>query len=64
MMVSVNATTHLFDIFFFLMKYAGKEGSRWKSAPNEITELLPDGTNASRTKWAVTTDGSRRSMAG
>jgi Fic family protein len=26
-----------------LMKYAGKEGGRWKSAPNEITEILPDG---------------------
>ena len=24
-----------------LMKYAGKEGGRWKSAPNEITEMLP-----------------------
>ena len=27
-----------------LMKYAGKEGGRWKSAPNQILETLPDGT--------------------
>lgn len=27
-----------------LMKYAGKEGGRWKSVSNEITEILPDGT--------------------
>ena len=26
-----------------LMKYAGKEGGRWKSIQNEITEVLPDG---------------------
>jgi Fic family protein len=26
-----------------LMKYCGKEGGRWKSAANEITETLPDG---------------------
>ena len=26
-----------------LMKYAGKEGGRWKSVANEITEILPDG---------------------
>lgn len=26
-----------------LMKYAGKEGGRWKSVANEITETLPDG---------------------
>lgn len=31
-----------------LMKYAGKEGGRWKSAPNEITETLPDGTRRIR----------------
>jgi len=31
-----------------LMKYAGKEGGRWKSAPNEITEILPDGTKRIR----------------
>ncbi|MCL4474953.1 MAG: Fic family protein [Nitrospirae bacterium] len=31
-----------------LMKYAGKEGGRWKSAPNEITEVLPDGTKKIR----------------
>lgn len=31
-----------------LMKYAGKEGGRWKSASNEITELLPDGTKIIR----------------
>jgi Fic family protein len=27
-----------------LMKYAGVDGGRWKSAPNEISETLPDGT--------------------
>lgn len=27
-----------------LMKYCGKEGGRWKSTSNEITETLPDGT--------------------
>ncbi len=27
-----------------LMKYSGKEGGRWKSAPNTITEKQPDGT--------------------
>ena len=27
-----------------LMKYVGKEGGRWKSVPNQITETLPDGT--------------------
>lgn len=27
-----------------LMKYSGKEGGRWKSAANEITETLPDGS--------------------
>jgi hypothetical protein len=26
-----------------LMKYAGKEGGRWKSAPNLISEILPGG---------------------
>jgi len=31
-----------------LMKYAGKEGGRWKSASNEITEILPDGTKKIR----------------
>lgn len=31
-----------------LMKYAGKEGGRWKSVSNEITEILPDGTKKSR----------------
>ena len=31
-----------------LMKYSGKEGGRWKSAPNEITEFLPDGTKKIR----------------
>ncbi len=27
-----------------LMKYSGKEGGRWKSAPNQISEINPDGT--------------------
>ena len=31
-----------------LMKYAGKEGGRWKSAPNQILEILPDGTRHTR----------------
>ena len=31
-----------------LMKYAGKEGGRWKSASNEITEILSDGTKKIR----------------
>ncbi|TAN42795.1 MAG: Fic family protein [Nitrospirae bacterium] len=31
-----------------LMKYSGKEGGRWKSASNEITEILPDGTKRIR----------------
>lgn len=31
-----------------LMKYAGKEGGRWKSVSNEITEVLPDGTKKIR----------------
>jgi len=31
-----------------LMKYAGKESGRWKSAPNEIAEILPDGTKRIR----------------
>lgn len=31
-----------------LMKYSGKEGGRWKSAANEITETLPDGTTRIR----------------
>lgn len=31
-----------------LMKYAGKEGGRWKSSSNEITEILPDGTKKIR----------------
>lgn len=31
-----------------LMKYAGKEGGRWKSSSNEITETLPDGTQKIR----------------
>jgi Fic family protein len=31
-----------------LMKYAGKEGGRWKSVANEISEVLPDGTKRIR----------------
>src|SRR3990172_935253 len=31
-----------------LMIYAGKEGGRWKSVSNEITEILPDGTKKIR----------------
>ncbi len=31
-----------------LMKYAGKEGGRWKSTQNEITEVLADGTKKIR----------------
>jgi Fic family protein len=31
-----------------LMKYAGKEGGRWKSTPNQISETLPDGTRRIR----------------
>jgi len=31
-----------------LMKYTEKEGGRWKSAPNEIVEFLPDGTKRIR----------------
>lgn len=31
-----------------LMKYSGKEGGRWKSAANEITETLPDGSKLVR----------------
>jgi Fic family protein len=31
-----------------LMKYAGVDGGRWKSAPNEISETLPDGTKRIR----------------
>ncbi len=31
-----------------LMKYAGKEGGRWKSVPNQISETLPDGTRRIR----------------
>lgn len=31
-----------------LMKYAGKEGGRWKSTSNDITETLPDGTKRIR----------------
>lgn len=31
-----------------LMKYSGKEGGRWKSAANEITETLPDGSKQIR----------------
>lgn len=31
-----------------LMKYAGKEGGRWKSVSNEISELLPDGAKRIR----------------
>ncbi len=31
-----------------LMKYAGKEGGRWKSASNEISEILPDGSKRIR----------------
>lgn len=31
-----------------LMKYAGKEGGRWKSVQNEITQTNPDGTRQIR----------------
>ena len=31
-----------------LMKYSGKEGGRWKSVSNEISELLPDGSKRIR----------------
>lgn len=31
-----------------LMKYTGKEGGRWKSTGNEITETLPDGSKRVR----------------
>lgn len=31
-----------------LMMYTGKEGGRWKSLPNQITENLPDGTRLIR----------------
>jgi Fic family protein len=31
-----------------LMKYTEKRGGRWKSAPNEIAEFLPDGTKRIR----------------
>jgi Fic family protein len=31
-----------------LMKYAGKEGGRWKSVQNQITETNPDGTQKIR----------------
>jgi Fic family protein len=31
-----------------LMKYAGADGGKWKSAPNEISETLPDGTKRIR----------------
>ncbi|MBN2289352.1 MAG: Fic family protein [Candidatus Glassbacteria bacterium] len=31
-----------------LMKYSGKEGGRWKSAPNEISEFLLNGTKKVR----------------
>lgn len=31
-----------------LMKYAGKEGGRWKSVANEISEVLPDGSKLIR----------------
>ena len=31
-----------------LMKYAGKEGGRWKSVANEISEVLPDGSKRIR----------------
>jgi Fic family protein len=31
-----------------LMKYTGKEGGKWKSTSNEITEFLPDGTKRTR----------------
>lgn len=31
-----------------LMKYSGNEGGRWKSAPNEISEYLPNGTKKIR----------------
>lgn len=31
-----------------LMKYSGKEGGRWKSTTNEITETLPDGSKQVR----------------
>lgn len=31
-----------------LMKYSGKEGGRWKSVSNEISEILPDGSKRLR----------------
>ena len=31
-----------------LMKYSGKEGGRWKSVANDISEILPDGTRRIR----------------
>ena len=31
-----------------MMKYSGKEGGRWKSTANEITETLPDGSKKIR----------------
>ncbi|MCE5272230.1 Fic family protein [bacterium] len=31
-----------------LMQYAGKEGGRWKSSQNEISEFLPDGSKKIR----------------
>jgi Fic family protein len=31
-----------------LMKYAGADGGKWKSAPNEISETQPDGTKRIR----------------
>jgi len=33
-----------------LMKYSGKEGGKWKSVANEISEILPDGTKIIRFK--------------
>lgn len=33
-----------------LMKYSGKEGGKWKSVNNDITETLPDGTMKIRFK--------------
>ncbi len=50
---SNNATIHLTTgvILQFhrdLMKYAGKEGGKWKSVANEISEILPDGSKRVR----------------
>src|SRR3990172_2491369 len=31
-----------------LMKYSGKEGGRWKSVSNDISEIMPDGSRRIR----------------